>query len=46
MDYFESKKKEILDLKSQIDTTDRQIDEMVFDLYGLTEEERRVVLES
>ncbi len=46
MDYFESKKKEVLELKQQIDTTDRQIDEMVFELYGLTEEERRVVLDS
>ncbi len=46
MDYFESKKKEILNLKSQINTTDKQINDMVFDLYGLTEEERRVVLDS
>jgi hypothetical protein len=28
-----------------IDTTDKEIDEMVYQLYGLTEEERRVVEE-
>lgn len=43
-DYFASYKKEILELKSQIDNCDREIDEMVFDLYGLSEEERKVVL--
>jgi|GEM_PF-1303736 len=32
-DYFDSYKKEILDLKSQINTCDKEIDEMVFDLY-------------
>jgi hypothetical protein len=30
-------------LKAQIDATDREIDEMVFDLYGLTEDEIAVV---
>lgn len=43
-DYFDSYKKEILDLKSQINTCDKEIDEMVFDLYWLDEEERKVVL--
>ncbi len=46
MDFFEVKKSEILVLKNEIDTTDREIDEMVFELYGLTEEEKRVVMES
>ena len=41
---FTKKKNELLELKSQIDATDREIDEMVFDLYGLTDEEREVVL--
>lgn len=44
--WFKSKQNEILDLKSQIDECDREIDEMVFDLYGLSEEERRVILDS
>lgn len=42
-DYFVSYKKEILDLKIEIDNCDKEIDEMVFDLYGLSEEERKVV---
>lgn len=45
MRYFEKEKAEILTLKAQIDTLDKQIDNMVFDLYGLTEEERKVVLD-
>jgi hypothetical protein len=45
-EYFESYKKEVSELKSQIDAYDKQIDEMVFDLYGLTQEEREVVLKS
>jgi len=32
-------------LKRQIDTTDRRIDRLVYDLYGLTEEEIRIVQE-
>ena len=30
-------------LKRQIDATDRQIDKLVYELYGLTEEEIRIV---
>ena len=30
-------------LQSEIDRLDREIDEMVYDLYGLSEEERRVM---
>jgi hypothetical protein len=30
-------------LQRQIDTTDKQIDELVYELYGLTEDERRIV---
>ena len=30
-------------LQAQIDATDRQIDQLVYDLYGLTEEEIRIV---
>jgi hypothetical protein len=42
-EYFEDYKKEILELKSEIDICDGEIDEMVFELYGLNEEEREVV---
>jgi hypothetical protein len=30
-------------LQAQIDATDRQIDRLVYDLYGLTEEEIKIV---
>ena len=33
-------------LQGQIDATDRQIDRLVYDLYGLTEEEIRIVEEA
>jgi hypothetical protein len=42
-EYFEGYKKEILELKSEIDVCDGEIDEMVFELYGLSEEEKEVV---
>ncbi len=45
-EYFEEYKKEIVELKAKIDDCDKEIDEMVFELYGLDEEERRVVLDS
>jgi hypothetical protein len=32
-----------LELKSQTEQTDREIDRMVYDLYGLTEEEIGIV---
>lgn len=44
MAFFDKKKAEISELKEKIDATDREIDEMVFELYGLSEEERTVVL--
>jgi hypothetical protein len=46
LSYFTKKKTQLLELKAKIDATDREIDEMVFDLYGLTDEERKVVLDS
>jgi hypothetical protein len=33
-------------LQRQIEATDRQIDRLVYDLYGLTEEEIRIVEEA
>ena len=43
MDYFTKKKAEAPALQSEIDRLDREIDVMVYDLYGLIEEERKVV---
>ncbi len=37
-DYFNEQKQKALALKSEIDKTDREIDSMVYELYGLTEE--------
>ncbi|MCL4479097.1 MAG: hypothetical protein M1381_08395 [Deltaproteobacteria bacterium] len=30
-------------LQRQIDTTDKQIDELAYELYGITEEERKII---
>lgn len=43
MDLFEENKKRVLELKSEIDKTDKEIDRMVYELYGLTEEEIQIV---
>lgn len=43
MDLFEDYKKQAQDLKAQIDTTDKAIDQMVYELYGLSEEEIEIV---
>lgn len=43
MDVFETKKAEAQALKQQIYTTDREIDAMVYELYGLSEEEIAIV---
>ena len=42
-DRFDRFKKKALELKSQIDQTDKEIDYMVYELYGLTEEEIQIV---
>lgn len=42
-DYFIIESRKVLELKSQIDQTDKEIDRMVYELYGLTEEEIRIV---
>lgn len=52
--FFVEAKKPAVDIKQdaspaiqrQIDATDRQIDQLVYELYGLTEEEIRIVEES
>ena len=40
---FRQKKPTSLALQSEIDRLDREIDERIYELYGLTEEERKVV---
>jgi len=41
--YFLEEAKQALELKSEIDKTDKEIDRMVYELYGLTEEEIGIV---
>ena len=43
MEVFETKKAEAKALKAEIDKTDKEIDAMVYELYGLTEEEIAIV---
>ena len=43
MEVFETKKVEVLKLKTEIDKTDKEIDQMVYELYGLTAEEILIV---
>ncbi|MBI2258741.1 MAG: N-6 DNA methylase [Flavobacteriia bacterium] len=43
MDLFEENKKKALDLKAEIDKADKEIDQMVYKLYELTEEEIKIV---
>ena len=43
MEVSETKKKEAQTLKSEIERTDKEIDQMVYELYGLSEEESKIV---
>ncbi|MDT7828336.1 TaqI-like C-terminal specificity domain-containing protein [Pricia sp. S334] len=43
LDLFEQNKKKAQDLQAEIDSLEQQIDAMVYELYGLTEEEIRIV---
>ncbi len=43
MEVFETKKAEAQSLKAEIDKTDKEIDQMVYKLYDLTEEEIQIV---
>ena len=45
-EYFNQRVTECQALSAQIQATDNEIDNKVFDLYGLTEEERRIVMTS
>ena len=40
---FEDDKKEVLALKEKIQTTDDEIDNMVYELYGLSDDEIKIV---
>ena len=42
-EYFNDYKKELVEIKNQIDTTDKEIDKMVYELYGLSEDEIMIV---
>ena len=44
-DYFNQYREACNQLSSQIAQTDNEIDQRVFDLYGLTQEEREIVME-
>ena len=46
MNYFNEQKQKALHLKAEIDKTDKEIDRMVYELYGLTEEEIKIVEEA
>lgn len=46
MELFEDKKAEAQTLKTEIEKTDKEIDKMVYELYGLTEDEIKIVEES
>lgn len=43
MEIFETKKAEVQNLRNEIDRTDKEIDKMVYKLYGLTPEEIEIV---
>ena len=45
-DYFNQYRQACQELSEQIQTTDNEIDNKVFDLYGLTQEEREIVINS
>lgn len=43
MEVFEENKKKALELKTKIEKTDKEIDQMVYALYELTEDEIKIV---
>ncbi len=46
MELFEENKKKAVELQQQISATNKDIDQMVYELYGLTEEEIKIVEQS
>ena len=43
MQYFNEQRQKALELKCEIDKIDKEIDQMVYELYGLTEEEIQII---
>ena len=43
MELFEENKQKALSLKAEVHRTDKEIDQIVYELYGLTEEEIKIV---
>lgn len=43
MEVFETKKAEVQSLQAEIEKTDNEIDQMVYELYGLSEDEIAIV---
>ncbi|GBE20618.1 type IIS restriction enzyme Eco57I [archaeon BMS3Abin17] len=46
MDFFEKNKKEVLELVNEVSKTEREIDEMVYKLYGITDKEKEIIEKS
>lgn len=46
LQYFEEQKQKVEEIQTQISQTDREIDQMVYELYGLKEEEIKIVEEA
>jgi adenine-specific DNA-methyltransferase len=46
LQYFEEQKQKVSEIQTQIDQTDCEIDQMVYELYGLTAEEIKIVEEA
>ena len=46
MQYFNEQKQKATELKAEIDKTDKEIDQMVYELYGLTDEEIQIIEEA
>ena len=46
MPYFNEQKEKAMALKTSINQTDQEIDQMVYELYGLTAEEIAIVEEA
>jgi hypothetical protein len=46
MDLFDDNKKKSLEINAEIDKTDKEIDQMVYALYGLTEEEIIIICDA
>ena len=43
MEFFEKNKREVLDLVNEISKTEREIDNLVYKLYGITDKEKEVI---